>query len=244
MINDYIYGLMLADGNLLLYSQNRGKLTIEVAIRDKDIIYKLNEILPGGSISKRLRSTNFKSNYESICYKNYLLEVRNALLQRGFPVGQKSKVARPPIDSYSDKDFWRGFIDGDGSIGFINNDIPYLSLGTISENIYLEFTSFLKNKFGIVKHLKRNKRDNCYNIIIKNEEAIEVAAYLYSDAEIYLDRKYNEYLKIKSWVRTTRKLRQVSWTEEEVDYIINHDITESARYLGRTEQSIKMKLYR
>ena len=198
MEKDYIYGFMLADGNLSLYERNRGKLSTEVNVRDADIVYKIDKILPGGFIHERIRSTNFKKEaYKSITYSNYLLEVRNSFLERGFPAGKKSSIANVPKDAYSDKDFWRGFIDGDGSIGYTKDNIPYISLGTISENLYQAFIKFLQEKFGIVKKLHRNKRDNFYNITLKNEDAINVATYLYEGATIYLERKYNKYLEIK-----------------------------------------------
>lgn len=245
MHTDYIYGLLLADGNLSLYTRNRGEVKLEVEEKDSDIIYKIQEDISEGEVSKRVRDTNFKKNFSCISYSNHQKEFRDYLMSRGFPAGKKSEIACPPTDNYSDKEFWRGFIDGDGSIGFTGQGFPYVSLITKSEEIYKAYTKFLKERFGIVKVLNKNKRDNCYNITVKNEDAILVATYLYSNAEIYLDRKYNKYLELLSWKRILKKgSGKQSWTDEEIDYITTHNVEDSIKTLGRTEQSIKMKLYR
>ena len=34
MNNDYIYGLLLSDGTLALYERNRGRVSIEVSLKD------------------------------------------------------------------------------------------------------------------------------------------------------------------------------------------------------------------
>ena len=122
--------------------------------------------------------------------------------------------------------------------------MPYLSLGTVSEKICQAYLKLLKEKFGIIKNLHRNKRDNCYNIVLKNEDAILVATYLYEDAPIYLNRKYEKYLEIKKWIRTVKKVTRKDWTDEELDYITTHSIQESIEKLHRTESSIKTKLFR
>ena len=50
---------------------------------------------------------------------------------------------------------------------------------------------------SIEKRLSRNKRDNVYNIILFDEDAVEYTRLLYKDATIYLGRKYqNLYITL------------------------------------------------
>lgn len=68
---------------------------------------------------------------------------------------------------------------------------------------------------------------------------------LYENASIYLDRKYNSYLEIQKWVRTTKKLaRKKFWTPEEDEYVLTHTIEESMSHLDRTKSSVKNRKYR
>lgn len=68
---------------------------------------------------------------------------------------------------------------------------------------------------------------------------------LYKNASIYLDRKYNSYLEIQKWVRTTKKLtRKKFWTPEEDEYVLTHTIEESMSHLNRTKSSVKNRKYR
>lgn len=82
-----------------------------------------------------MRDTNFKKGYSSCVFKNNQQAFREWLLSCGFPKENKTFNAAPPIVAYSEFDFWRGFIDGDGSLGISAKNIPFVSLITDSESI-------------------------------------------------------------------------------------------------------------
>ena len=240
----YIFGLLGTDGNLSLYERNRGKISLEVQIRDKDICEKLFNLVPNSSITERERDTNFKQGYHSVTFTNHQLSFRQMLLDYGFPEKDKTNNFTVPNSEYSERDFWRGVIDGDGSLGFCQDGSPFLSLTTKSENLKEEYCKLLL-KFGIEKNINRNKRDNIYNIMIKNEDALNVIHYLYDNCELYLERKYQKALETYGWVRTKPKAApRKKWTPEQDEYILSHTIEESMKYLDRTKNSIEMRLYR
>ncbi len=85
----YIYGLLITDGSMYLDSRNRGKVTLEVTEKDRDIVEKLVTIVPNSYIHKRERDTNFKKNYKSVIFANYQLEFRQFLIECGFPAIEK-----------------------------------------------------------------------------------------------------------------------------------------------------------
>lgn len=241
----YIFGLLGTDGSLYLTTQNRGKITLEANIKDKDICEKLFHIIPNSSLSERTRDTNFKEGYQSVIFSNHQLSFRQELIDFGFPIEDKTNNISIPNQEYSERDFWRGVIDGDGSLGFINDGSPFLSLVTKSENLKTEYCKMLLEKFGIEKNINRNKRDNVYNITIKNEDAINVIHYLYDDSVLFLDRKYQKALETYQWVRTVPKApSRKKWTPTQDEYILTHTIEESMNYLNRTKQSIRTRLYR
>ena len=254
MLKDYIYGILITDGNLnLTYYKNgnirRGRVTLSISPKDADIAYKLADCIPNSHIKHRkkeiisINSHSYK-NYETIEFINNYKWFRDELINRGFPIKDKTYTCSIPNDYYDESDFWRGVIDGDGSIGYTSTGEPFLSLTTCSDRLSNSYKQFLFENFGIEKILKKNKRDGCYNIVLKNEDAINVATFLYECAEIYIDRKYNKYLEIKNWVRTKKKICRKCWNKFEDDYIMTHTIEESVNELKRSERSVKCRLFR
>lgn len=196
----YIYGLLITDGSLYLSTRNRGKVTLEVSEKDHDIVEKLYNEIPNSSIRERIRNTNFKSNYTTKIFSNTRLEFRNKLICQGFPLKNKTLNADTPNIEYNKYHFWRGVIDGDGSLGLTGNNRPFLSLTTKSENLKNKYLNFLLEELGIIKNINRNKRDNIYNVFLSGNNAIKLAKILYLDNPgIYLERKYNKALEIQNY---------------------------------------------
>ena len=121
-----------------------------------------------------------------------------------------------------------------------------MSFTTKSEILKEELLKLLKNKYGIVKKINRNQRDGVYNIMIKNEDAQNFAHYLYDDCELAMPRKLEKAKEIFNWIRTKPKAtsKRKAWSQEEDQYILNHSIEDSMKTLGRTESSIKNRLFR
>ena len=109
----------------------------------------------------------------------------------------------------------------------------------------LSFLSFLFNNFNIAKEISRNKRDDIYNIVVFNEQAIAIAMRLYDNATIFMDRKHCQYLKMLQWQRTVPMASpRKKWTMEDDEYILTHSVSQSAIFLGRTLSSVKNRLFR
>jgi hypothetical protein len=200
--NAYIFGLLQTDGSLNK-RKNRTKttsLSIEIKKSDEDILLKLQKVLPVSSYLKyRKRNTNFKDNYESVSLIINGQGFRDELNRLGLPIGKKSEIISTPKTEYSKSNYWRGIIDGDGSLGFSNRGIPFVSLTTKSEKIAREYKLYLKLINGLAPKSNRNKRDNIYNIIVYRELAKNVADKLYANNTICLDRKYNLAMSILDW---------------------------------------------
>lgn len=199
--------------------------------------------------NSRTRNTNFKSNYNSCSLTIFDYEFRQAI-KPYIPVGRKSNTISPPVNlpGYSEKDYIRGLIDSDGSLGITSENKPFISLCTQSEKIKDFILNSIFQVTGSEKRLTRNIRDGIYNISIFNEDAVLYTKYLYENSELYLDRKYNKYVEIISWIRTIPKKssRTKTWLESE-DLIIKDkslSIKEKMSILNRSEDSIRMRYWR
>ncbi|HLS53059.1 MAG TPA: LAGLIDADG family homing endonuclease [Tissierellaceae bacterium] len=148
-------------------------------------------------LTTRRRSTQFKSNFKTIIWSCYKREFRERLVELGMSKENKSITADIPNCKYNIPAFWRGFLDGDGSIGMTRNNEPFISVTIRSGKLAKKYLEMLRERFNIIKILNPNKRDNVNNIVVKNEDAISLGSYIYRDSGIHLERKYKKFKEIK-----------------------------------------------
>lgn len=247
--HSYFFGFVQTDGHLKSNTRNRGCLSIEIKQTDCDIIEKFQSLFSVKSfISTRTRNTNYKENYSSVVFNVFDLDFRTQLNELGIPYGKKSSIIKPPNCYFCEVDYWRGIIDGDGSLGITKTGKPFISLITTSDILAERFELFCSKITSNRKILNRNKRDNVYNICYTNEDAKCIVAKLYYDNCLSLHRKYLKSQDVLNWERDP-KIKKIdfprkNWNKEEDEFILSHNIQESIKTLGRTEQSIKTRLYR
>jgi hypothetical protein len=122
-------------------------------------------------------------------------------------------------------------------------------IGFCTESIFI--AKFVEEKFTFISNAAKkivnpNKRDNVFNLTYFNEEAQKICKTIYYDGCIGINRKINNSKTILEWKRPNgmKKIRRKSWTFEEDAYIVNNSIENSSMQLGRSEQSIKSRLWR
>ena len=117
----YLIGLFQTDGNIYETTRNRGKATIELSVKDEDIIEKIKNLIPYNyNITKRTRTVSIgKYDYidkEYVAIKIYDINFRKFLIDSGVPSGKKSSIIGAPLhlENLSIRDYVRGLYDGDG----------------------------------------------------------------------------------------------------------------------------------
>ena len=247
-VHAYLYGLIQTDGHLSQGTGNKGKLQIEISQKDADVLVRLASAIPYYSrLSTRTRSTNFSPKHTSVTLRVCAKEFRDELVSLGMKVGRKSETIDVPRCEFSPADYFRGVMDGDGSLGFTSNGFPFLSLCTASEGVAVAYESFTRAITGKEKRLSRNARDRVFNHVVFKEDAQAVAAALYYEGCVAIARKKQMALAVQAWRRPQsmrRVLRRKFWTDEQDGYILTHTIEESAVALQRTARSVKMRLWR
>jgi len=244
----YLFGFAQTDGHLYEQSRNRGKLRIEIGEKDAEILERFQKLLPfNSSISRRVRTTNFGVNYESVIWTVCDKRFRDCLKDWGFPAGKKSEIIKPPCASYSPSDYFRGLLDGDGSIGLTAHGFPFVSLVTSSPQIVGEYLNFIKRVTGKLKTSLPNSRDKIHNIAIYKEDAQALVKHIYYKNCLALPRKKRKAEEVLAWRRpsTMKKVpNRKLWTIEEDNYISVNLIEVSMKALERSRNSIEMRLWR
>lgn len=249
----YLIGFIQGDGHLSTQSRNRGRMTIELAAKDIDILDKIEKLLSEQQIHviryTRIRDTNFSKKSKSVSLSVFNWEFRKHI-SKYIPYGKKSETVRPPINipNFKKYDYIRGITDADGSLGITSLNRPFWSLCTSSEYIKSFLLKEIEDCLGIIKRINKTKRDNVYNITLFDEAAVTFINLLYKNSTIFLDRKYSKYLDIQNWVRTTPKRKgcQKTWLEWEDRLVLNSTISlkDKCKILNRTKSSIKTRQWR
>lgn len=245
----YFLGFLQADGTVMLDSRH-GSIRFELSIRDEDILRSIQaNLLPlYSSLESRTRDTNFKDDYTSS-----ILKISNSELCREvvnvyrIPIGKKSEIIKP-IMNIIEKDYWRGLIDGDGSIGITSANRPFISFTTDSDAMQEAYVELIYKIINRKLLTARNTRDDIYNIILFDEDAQKLVEYLYKDSSISISRKYENYLKVKEWERPSNRKKalnpQQGWTTEEDKIVLRLSIKEAAEKLSRTFSSVSNRRFR
>lgn len=75
----YLYGLVGTDGTVKQKDKHIS-ITIELQQQDKNILEKLQKLIPNSTITERSRDTNFKNNYSSCSLYFSNKDIINTLL--------------------------------------------------------------------------------------------------------------------------------------------------------------------
>jgi hypothetical protein len=152
----YLFAFLQCDGHLVQNTRNRGSLSVELSVRDAALLNRFQEIVPYySSIRTRTRSTNFANRHTSTVWTVCALQFRRELIDAGLPVGTKSDVVAPPSTPFSETDYLRGLVDGDGSVGVTRLGLPFVSFTTSSEALKDFFLSQCRDLPGQPRHVSR-----------------------------------------------------------------------------------------
>jgi hypothetical protein len=203
----YWLGFIYADG----YITKRGntyQLGIALSRKDKSHLEKFIKSLDSNIVIRNYTNkTVFKENTEYsrvIISNNHICE---QLIKKGCVRRKTDKLIFPSYDIIPKElihHFIRGYFDGDGCL-----------TGSLhpKRNVYeyqIKIVGTMEMLEGIHKHLPIDKKlylrqrfndrnVNNYTLEIGGKKQVErILEYMYNDATIYLDRKYEKYLEFKN----------------------------------------------
>lgn len=186
----YFLGLLFADG----YHEEKGnRIKLSLTEKDIDILNKLKTTIKSTHKLNHEKPKNGKPKY-SFTFRNK--QISNDLIKLGLRQKKSFTCRIPKLNRKMHSHFIRGYFDGDGTIG-INKK------GKWGFGIYGN-QGFLKDLLLILPKELRIQMYNHHSIYRlqtgKKSTILDFYEYLYKDATIWLDRKYDMWDKIRGTV--------------------------------------------
>lgn len=197
-LSSYIAGFIMADGHIHLGLDNY--LQIEISQRDEELLTKIKNVMDFRGKFYYGYHPNGKGKTVTPTWK---IQAKNVKLIKDLnerfqiPLKDKSYVADFPtiIPKEFKRHFIRGLIDGDGWVTYSAKDRRFV-IGLCGT-----YNIVSKTKDNLIEDCSSNSvrqdSENCYKFAITGKKAIKIADWLYKDANIFLERKYNKYLEAK-----------------------------------------------
>ncbi len=197
----YWIGFLYADGSV---GKGNGSYRISVSLKesDKEHLEKLCDFFK--TPKQRVKHVPSTKSYQLVI-SSYILWKR--LQDLGFN-NKKSWNAKPPEELKNNRHFWRGVIDGDGSL----NSSLRKDQSTVRRRLdicgtpdtVIDFIIFCEeNTDHNFSHIKIGDITNTFSTykIGQKDKLLAVSRLLYKDSNIYLERKYQKYLEFEEFYK-------------------------------------------
>lgn len=196
----YWLGFIFADGYI---ETNSNRFGIDLSIKDYGHLIKFNSFMKcqKNNIRTLINKQNYKGeivNREMCSWRISDKHLKNSLIKLGCFEHKSLILEFPNIPKKYIKHFIRGYFDGDGCLSYYkhqHNIIPQCSiLGT--KQFITELSYYTNEDFSIQEVTNVN---TYYNLKYNKQGSQNFLNFIYKDATIYLDRKYNRYKLFKKY---------------------------------------------
>lgn len=194
----YWLGFMFADGYILNKENKYGQDAFGLKLAEKDI-HSLQQFKISIAATNPITWDNSKNTGQPQGrLLMYSQKTVNDLIEKGC-VKQKSLILNPPKDVPEKllKHFIRGFFDGDGHVSYTLHETyiaPHFGFTTT-----YEMANWLKEQFTFGSIVKEKRREKTYYFSGGGINRVKQAYhFLYDDATIWMDRKYEKFQEIFS----------------------------------------------
>ena len=191
----YWLGFFYADGYVTC-KKYAHRLGISLAIKDYHHLEKLNN-----SLKSNMPKQGFKpgTKYCRLVFSGE--KITNDAITQGI-IEQKTDKLKPPqnVPEKLYRHYIRGYMDGDGSITLSSTVMVYKVRFLGTYDILTDIENYLISKTDINKVFRYYKRKPDQTVmqyeIGGNLQVRKILDFLYEDATIYLDRKYDRYIEL------------------------------------------------
>lgn len=206
----YWLGFLTADGWINKSEKtNAGVTGIELQYGDIEHLRKFNKSIRGNyQITDRWRACSISTKdpnkkHHTCVIRIFSLTMYKTLCNLGFCDNKTYDFCIPEIRKDLVRHYIRGYFDGDGCFTFTNKTF-HINFVTASKMLNDDVAKILEfENFNFIK----NSYINDFNTIMykldvyRIKDKIKFLDWIYQDCNIYLDRKYKKYLKVKNRYR-------------------------------------------
>ena len=196
----YWLGFLFADGNVSRDSYIRkngtiknGNYKIEISLKSEDIEH-LEKFSKAIDYNKPIKVSKASFRKERCRLQFNNKHMWNTLNNLGCIPCKSLKLKFPNINIFKNKwliySFIRGYVDGDGNIGYCNKEQSRMQLRILGTK---DFLTILQKLLPLESDNKLYKKDNIYELVFNDKRGAYVTSILYNGASVYLDRKYKRY---------------------------------------------------
>lgn len=204
---EYWLGFLFADGNV-----SKNQIQINLGRKDREHLEKFKVFMKSSTniydgvmpATARTRETE----YSKFIVSSEML--RKKLFEYGL-TERKSMTADPAKCLLDSVDFWRGVVDGDGNVsvqfhkeqvyrGYTYAARHEASVSLVGSKKVVEgFKTFVEARLPEVKN-SISLRSNLHEYRVQGAKAVKLAALLYDNPVVFLDRKYAASKEIQTTV--------------------------------------------
>lgn len=193
----YWGGYLAADGSIT----GKFRTQITATSKDVDILEKLTLFIgsPNRPLHRYKNQEVYKLSFSS-------RRIANDLVKFGIIPNKAKRLKIPHSVHYNNivasRDYWRGFCDGDGSLFYHTGGTPVVAFTSSSMTILEQFCAFLQHhniKPPKIQKYIGTSGTTMYHIAMYSSNAIKLAEILYTNSNVYMDRKHTlamEFLQL------------------------------------------------
>lgn len=187
----YWLGVLMADGS---NDQKKYKISFTQAENNKELAYKFKDFLKSDHPVIITKRSLKNSNWQDVYGLHITSKTLSQSLAKHGVVQNKTNICKfPEINPEYYSHFIRGYFDGDGYINGTSKPILVSLIGTYS------FLEAIHNILNIPTHSIKHRNSKHSELVFTNnlcgETARNFCNYIYNNATIFLERKYNRFIE-------------------------------------------------
>lgn len=202
----YWLGFLSADGWIYTNKKTGGCATgVEIQYGDIKHLEKLNKCLNSNYlITDRWRQCIFPHNnnsgklHHTCTLRIFSTIMYEDLVDKGFTNNKSFDYSMPKIETDFIRDYVRGYFDGNGCLTYTDHSFS-VSICTASKQLLEDF-EYVLNIVGfhpnIVTRISEYGTPLYIISLNRHNEKLDFLDWIYKDCNMYLDRKYNKYIKV------------------------------------------------